>query len=151
MKILVNKQPVVSARMNMLEFEDKFREYFKLEKAFQESITIDKNKTMSKNDAMNLIFTGIDWGTVFQLYHNEKQDQMNIYVCTVKVEGLNIYKPKETVINSGEYNFEENTYSGEELIVIHSFVPLFEHHVEKFISDLILDYGHDTWKKVYEF
>ena len=98
MKIDVNLNPVVTATIDMNDFESHFKKHFVLEDAVKKNLKIILNKDFSDEIASSIIYEGIDWGNIFDLYHSNKRAEMKVYVCKTSIDGLKTYKPKENKI-----------------------------------------------------
>lgn len=151
MKIEVTKQPEAIGEMNLPMFRKRLMKGLELEKSFKDLIKIVKNETgMDEERVKHEMFHNINWGQVIKLIHVNNNEIIEIGLNKVKYSGMMQYRPDEAQVSAEDvvYTFNEDAEDGEEYMAIHSFIPLMEHHVDKFLQDNLFEYSKQvTWRK----
>jgi hypothetical protein len=149
MEMIVSKNTDVEATINLSKFKTLLKKDLDLQNSFKSIVQIQKNTSdMSNDEAKHVMYMGTDWGQVMKFLHKNDAQIIKIGLNKVKINGFRQYKPDTALVNGQvSYTFEEGEIDDEEYMVIHNFVPMMEHHVDKFMNDLLFDYTQKSWEK----
>ena len=153
MEIQIKQPKVASANLTMEAFRETMMIDFDLKKAVIDNLKIETNDSGREEDEVKkLFFLYTNWGDIIELYQTGVENipvmKLALYQCEVK--DMVSYGPKEQIAGSNMLTFTENRLNMNEYMVVHSFIPMVEQHVETFIKNLSFLYGDEDFKKVFE-
>jgi len=150
MKITVKNKPVAKVMINLVEFKNHMMRYFDLKQAVEESASVLEYEEPFESDerVIDALHLYADWGNLITNIKLTKQEyiEFNFFAC--EVNGATIYDPEKIDGANGIYVFKDIIRNSNDLLLVNSFNPLLEKHIEHMIGGMLIDYANKTPKMV---
>lgn len=148
MKIKVEKEPEAITEFNIKKFKEDFQKSFDLEESVMKNLSIKSSKE-SEETMKKFVYMGMDWGNFLMLYNEINKDSMEIKVYKCIIEGLTVYDPETINPYSEEIIFKDRLLDKKiEFLVMNTFNPRFEKHIEYMLANALIDYANINWQVI---
>lgn len=152
MNIKVKKDPVVTARIKVIEFEKIFKKTFDLKKSVMENLevvscTLDKKEVKIKE----YLYMATDWGDIFRKYDLIVDEYITLKMHRCIISDVVKYIPGQIDGKDGTFTMKTETVSREDFLIVMSFNPRVDKHIEYMLSQSLIDYANFEWKLLLTF
>lgn len=105
----------------------------------------------SEDDLLDMIYFNMDWGQIFRNYDGSNMKDFQVSVIKVLIKNQIRYEPYVVDREKGIFELKAITEDNEDYMVVHTAVPMIEHHIEYMLSGNLVDYNNKEFKQYVEF
>lgn len=145
MEIEIRTKPIAKARTDLVMFRKLLAKDWSLEKAVRKSSEIIDCPDEMRKQFMQLIWLGLDWKGIINQFGVIKDTEMKIKLYKVKYKDWVKYEPGWISSDATKFKLKEKRESGEDVIMIQSFIKQPSFTIKNFIDNEQFTYPENKW------
>lgn len=151
MEIKIDYDPIGVVNLNLVKFEEDMKKNLDIKSSFMNNVIIKKCQKDGEDDLINYVYLNTDWGNVLMMMREARQDSADFVVYKCFIKGFVNYDPDKIDVESGIFLLKDK-YVDEDIyfMTFNTNNPRIDKHLEYMLSQNIINYYKNEWKKVFK-
>ena len=147
MEVMVAETPTATLRLDYGKFKQDFKASLDLKKSFmRHTHIVEHSSTFGKNDILEFVYLSLNWGKIVGTLNlaTDSPKMIHLFMCTIK--DFVKYTPGTIDAKKRVIHFNENKVASDDLLIVHTMVPIPNHHLEELLAKHLFDYTETRWE-----